>query len=288
MKNYDLHTHTIYSDGELTPKQLVEKAKKMNLKYLAITDHNNIEGSKIACSLNDDDITIIPAVEMEGEYDNGKLHILGYNIDLNNENINYTFNLMRKQRKNRIIAIIQELAQNNFVFPEYEINNILYKIGDIGKLQIAKLLVKYEYAENVKDAFDYILNDDHIKLPEKNYTLSKENIIEVIKEAGGIPVLAHYKTLNLNGDDLKLFIEELISLGLMGIETEHSCFDQEKYKIAKQIASEYHLLETGGSDFHGENIKNNIRLADWYHEKTNENVCTMITFLEKNQKIKKI
>lgn len=288
MKNYDLHTHTIYSDGELSVKELVAQAKEKGLKYLAITDHNNIEGSKIACSMDDSDITIIPAVEMEGKYDDGTLHILGYNIDLNNENLNYTLKLMRKQRRERVKSIIASLKNKGIALPDFEVNTLLHKKGDIGRPQIAKLLVKYDYADDVEEVFRYILNDTFINIPEKNYVLEKENIIKLITDAGGIPVLAHYKTLNLEEPLLEKYIEELIELGVMGIETEHSCFNKEKYKIAKKIATEYHLLETGGSDFHGPSIKSNIKLAEWYYEENNKNVCSMITFLEKYQKIKKI
>lgn len=287
MKNYDLHTHTVYSDGEYTPRKLINQAKEKGLKYLAITDHNNIEGSKFACSLNEAAITIIPGVEIEGEH-TGKLHILGYNIDLNNENLNYTLNLMKKKRHQRVLTIIEELRKYGITLPTYEVNNLMYKKGDIGKPQIAKVLVKYEYADSIQDAFNHILNERYIHIPKKDYILNKEQVIRLIKDAGGIPVLAHYKTLNLEGEALTDFIEELISLGLMGIETEHSCFNSAQHELAKQIADKYHLLETGGSDFHGPNIKNDIDLASWYHKENDENSCSMLTFLEKKQKIKKI
>lgn len=285
---YDLHTHTIYSDGDYTPKELVQKAKEKDLKYLAITDHNNIEGSKVACSLNDSDITIIPAVEMEGDYKYGTLHILGYNIDLNNENLNYTLNLMRNKRRIRVRTIFDELKKQDICIPAFEINKLISTKGDIGRPHIAKLLLKYDYVESVKEAFDYYLDDEKINLPKNDFVLRKEDVITLIKEADGIPVLAHYKTLNLEGSNLEDYIEELIEIGLMGIETGHSCFNQDNYKAAKYLAEKYNLLETAGSDFHGEKTKKDIELASWYHEKNEESVCSMLTFLEKKQKIKKI
>lgn len=96
MIKYDLHTHTIYSDGGLSPKELIKKAEESKLKYLAITNHNNIEGSKIACSLNKN-IIVIPILEMKGKYQNGRLHILGYNIDFNNNNLNQILNTIKRK-----------------------------------------------------------------------------------------------------------------------------------------------------------------------------------------------
>ncbi len=203
---------------------------------------------------------------MEGKYQNGKLHILGYNIDFNSDNLIQILNTIRRKRKERAKYILKKLEKIGINFPQEEITNIDNAVGDVRKPYIANLLLKYHYVTEFKEAFDKYLDNKDFPIQESSFSLSKEKVIDTIKKADGIPVSAHFKTLNKNEEEMEVFLKELITLGLMGIETGHSCYTKEHYDIAERKAKKYNLLRTGGSNYHGPIAKKHIKLATWYHE----------------------
>ncbi len=256
----DLHSHSIHSDGTLTPSELLNLAKNNNLKILSITDHDNIEGSKKLVEQNDSDIIVYSGVELNAKVDKGQMHILGYNIDLYNKDLNEKLKELKENSKSNIMLYIKQLEEDfNIILPNEDIENLLNREGNIGRPQLALILVKYGYCASVKEAFDKYLKDDKVRNHKR--WITKEECINLIINAGGIPVLAHPFTLKLTDEELKEELKCLIDLGLKGIEIYHSRSTEEQRTYYKELAKEFNLLTTGGTDFHGEAVKPNIFLG---------------------------
>ena len=285
-KFMDLHTHTIYSDGDKTPKELIKMAKDINLTHISITDHDIISGLK---TLDEDDlkeINFISGVELTAKTLKGRMHILGYNIDIYDKKLNEKLN-NRNDLYNFILYVngLKELFKISF--PKEEIDKITNKIGTIGRPDLAKLLMKYGYVDSIQEAFNKYLNSvmEICRTNKRGYT--KEECIEMILESGGIPILAHPISLKKTRNELIEEIKYLKNIGLMGIETIHSLHTPEYKKMLEQIALELKLFTTGGSDYHG-NIKPNVELGTGTNNNVIVNDSTMIDYLTNlnKQKIK--
>lgn len=282
----DLHTHTIYSDGDKTPKEIIKMAKGINLSTIAITDHDIIEGLKTLDEEDLEGIDFIPGVELTAKVEKGRMHILGYNIDIYNENLNEKLN-NRNDVYNFMLYVngLKELF--NIEFKEEEIEKIITRIGNIGRPDLAKLLLEYNYVESIPEAFDKYLNPVMDNCRDKKHGYTKEECIEMILEAGGIPVLAHPITLKLTKEELIKELKYLKSIGLMGIETRHIHHDQEYTAMLESIALELDLFTTGGTDYHG-SIKPNVKLGTGINNNVKVTNSTMIDYLTSlnKQKIK--
>jgi predicted metal-dependent phosphoesterase TrpH len=240
----DLHAHTIYSDGSLTPFELINKAKNLGIEYLAITDHDTIEAINQAIEIgNDLGVKIIPGLEVSTEYYNKELHILGYFIDINNDSLqNYLakFREERKKRAKRIIVKLRKLGFNLSIDDVLEVSN-----GDsIARTHIAEAMVNKNIVSSYFEAFGKFIGDSGPAY-EKKIHLSPKDVIELINQSCGLSFLAHPNTMPEKS------IQALIKSGLDGIEVVHPSHDASKVEYFRKIASTHYLLESGGSDFHG-------------------------------------
>lgn len=258
----DLHTHSVYSDGCNTPEEILNAAIADNITELAITDHDYIEGSKELIRLNQGRITVYSGLELTIKSDTGRMHMLGYNIDLENENLN---NFLRKQRADGIYNVLLyiEIIKKDFglVIPQEEIDAMLDVKGNVGRPQLALLLLKLGYCSDVEDAFQKYLIYAYEKARQVKKGITEEEGIALIREAGGVPILAHPNSLKKSYEDLKKKIIYLKSVGLQGLETEHPNLNMEERYIYKTFAKELDLLESGGTDFHGHEVKPDIDLG---------------------------
>ena len=258
----DLHAHSIYSDGCLSPKEIIELAKKESITTLAITDHDNIEGSKELIRLNPEGINIYSGVELTAKANKGRMHILGYNIDLENEKLNEKLKEMKDASIYNIMLYV-ELLKKYFaiIIPEEELNNLLSIKGNIGRPQLALLLIKLGYCRTVDEAFNKYLIFVYEKTRTIKKGLTKEECIDLITSAGGIASLAHFNSLKMSLEELKNEILYLKSLGLGAIESTHINLSDEERSLARNIATEYNLLETGGTDYHGPKVKPDVYIG---------------------------
>ena len=264
----DLHTHSTHSDGTKTPSELLFLAKENNLTYYAITDHDDIEGSKKLVSLPHDGITVYSGVELNAKVDKGQMHILGYNFDLSNERLNNKLNDLKKNSRHNIMLYVNQLKEDyNIDFPQEEIDKILNREGNIGRPLLALLLIQYGYCESVSEAFDKYLGDEKVR--KHKMWITKEECISMINEAGGIAVLAHPFTLKLTNEELKEELKYLVSIGLKGIEIYHSKSTEEQRAYYKELAKEFNLITTGGTDYHGPEVKPNIEFATGINKNIN-------------------
>ena len=256
----DLHTHSTHSDGTLSPSELLNLAKKNNIDILAITDHDDIEGSKKLVESNPKEITIYSGVELNAKVKKGQMHILGYNIDLYNDHLNKRLKELKENSKKNIMLYIKQLENDfNIVLPEKDIQELLNREGNIGRPQLALILIKYGYCQTVKEAFDKYLKDDKVR--KIKLWIEKEECIDLITNAGGLPILAHPFTLKLTDEELYKEIEYLVNIGLKGIEIIHSNSNEKEREFYKKIANDFNLITTGGTDYHGKEVKPNIELG---------------------------
>ena len=265
-KLIDMHTHTNYSDGDLSPQELIKLAIDKGIGTLAITDHNTIEGIK-KVNKNDDiivvsGIKIINGIELSAKTDIGRMHILGYGIDLNNEALNKKLLEIKDNSINSFLSIMEQIKRDYGIRFSYEdIKTLVNTNHNLGRPDLAKLCVKYGYASTVQEAFDKYLIEAHNKTRQTSKKLPYQECLELITKSGGITILAHPKTLELSEKELLILLKEMISYGLKGIEVYHSSHSQEEMSYYLEIASKYDLLISGGSDFHGKTVKPDIELG---------------------------
>ncbi len=245
MTEYDMHVHTIYSDGVLTPDQIIDMAVSNKISGIAITDHDTVGGIKNALDLRErKGIDIIPGIEMSATLDGEDVHILGYWMDYEDNDLLATLSDIRAVRTHRVEKMVKNL------YDYYKINldiNEVYNEGNhytLGRPHIARVLVRHGYAGNVSDAFKKYLNKSSPIYVEK-YELSPEEAVKIIVKSGGAPVLAHPGLIGK-----KVLIPKIIEAGMYGIEVYHPKHGADDIRMAKDFAKKYDLIETGGSDFH--------------------------------------
>jgi predicted metal-dependent phosphoesterase TrpH len=256
-KLIDLHTHTTYSDGEFTPQEVVKMAKEKNIEYLSITDHNSIRGLRTV-----DSSDIISGIELTAHVKKGKMHILGYDFDIDNSDLNNKLNELRDNSLNNVLTIIELIKKdNNIVFGYDDIKDMINCDHNLNRVDVARLCVKNGFACNIQEAFIRYLESAFEKTRGRNRSLTYDEIIELINKSGGIPVLAHPKSLELSEIELLKLIKILVSCGLKGIEVYHSSHSKEEMELYLRIANEFNLLISGGSDFHGPTVKPDIFLG---------------------------
>lgn len=255
----DLHIHTCYSDGVLTPEQVVDRWRSEGYELIAITDHDGIDGSVIGMDYAlGSDIEFVSGIEFDSEDELGKdMHILGYGIDYANDMLRSTLLdlLLKRARRNDLLM----KALNDMGF---EIT--LDDIGAVnegrytGKPTFARILSSKGFVNSPQEAFGTVFREDRIRSIRKE-TLSSKEVIDVIHEAGGAAVLAHpmeQRHLNERLEDfiprLYSILDRITSYGIDGIEVYHPSAGAEQKKLLHEYAERRSLLITGGSDFHSD------------------------------------
>ena len=258
----DLHMHSIYSDGSNTPENLIERSLKQNTTTISLTDHDNIEGSKEIIRINNGRLYLYSGVELSIKAKKGRFHLLGYNIDLYNEELNKVLKQLKEDSLYNIMLYIEILKKDfSIIIPQEEIEN-LYKIpGNIGRPQLALLLIKLGYCKTVQECFDKYLIHAYDKVRSVKKGITAEQGIELLTNAGGIPIIAHPNSLKLAYQELKDYIIYLKSIGLQGLETIHSDLSIEERITYQSFCKELDLLESGGTDYHGIDIKPDIEIG---------------------------
>ena len=265
-KIIDLHTHTNYSDGDLSPFELIRLAIEKRIGILGITDHDTLDGikkvDKSDSLIVDSGIQIIDGIELSAKVSKGRMHILGYDIDINDVNLNKKMGELKDNSINSVLSIMEQIKRDyGIVFRYDDIKELVNSKHNLGRPDLAKLCVKYGYASTIQDAFDKYLIAAHNKTRRTSKGLPHEECIELILQSKGIPVLAHPKSLELSEKEFLILLKEMINFGLKGIEVYHSSHTEEEIKYYLEIANKYNLLISGGSDYHGPTVKPDIDLG---------------------------
>ncbi|MBR5369969.1 MAG: PHP domain-containing protein [Bacilli bacterium] len=258
----DLHTHTRFSDGELSPEKLIELAKTRNIKTIAITDHDTVNGIKKIRNLELGNIEVIKGIELSAKATKGTFHILGYDLDLDSEILNNKMWELKTNSTNSTLSVMEQIKRDYGIRFDYDdIKKLINANRHIGRPDLAKLCIKYGYATTPQEAFDKYLNAAHEKIRGLNKWLTYEECLDLIIKSGGIPVLAHPYQLKMTEEEFIPLLENMIKCGLRGIEVYHSNHSKEQMEYYKKIANKYDLLISGGSDYHGKILKPDIELG---------------------------
>lgn len=258
----DLHMHSIYSDGSNTPEELIERSLNEQTTTIALTDHDIIEGSKEIIRINNGRAYIYSGVELTIKANKGRFHLLGLNIDLDNIELNEELRKQKEAGLYNIMLYIEVLKKDfGIIIPQEEIDN-LYKIpGNVGRPQLALLLIKLGYCKEVEECFKKYLIHAYDKVRSVKKGITAEQGIELITNAGGVPIIAHPNSLKLAYKELKDYIIYLKSIGLQGLETEHPNLSMEERYVYHEFCKELDFLESGGTDYHGIDVKPDIEIG---------------------------
>lgn len=260
----DYHIHSCYSDGTLTPAELVRKYSKEGYTRIAVTDHDGTDGIKEAmeegkaCGLE-----VIPGIELSTEHHEIEVHILGYGFDPDNSALQNTLGELRRSRRQRNEKMRIALRKLGFPLEEEDLRQRPEQ-RYVGKPNFARALAAKGYIANPKEAFTpgFCLEAPEIKVLKKKM-VSTEQGITLITQAGGSAVLAHpgkIKKIGKRGsrefwECFERLLQEWISFGLKGIECYYPEHSEEEVKNFIHLAEKYDLGITRGSDFHGTDLK---------------------------------
>ncbi|MFH1196037.1 MAG: PHP domain-containing protein [bacterium] len=240
----DLHMHTTCSDGANSPLDLVAKAKQANLDIISITDHDSINALDEAMAYGKEiGVEVIPGVEISTDIEDREVHLLGYFIDIKNEELNKYLEFFRVERYHRAKRIVNKLNNLGIAI---NISDIMDHAKDsaIGRPHIAFTLQELGVVQNYYEAFDKFLKDDGPAY-ERKIHVSAQSALKLINEAGGLSFIAH------PGYMKESVLMYLLNAGIDGIEVVHPSHNDYQIKFYRGIVNQYCLLESGGSDFHG-------------------------------------
>jgi len=245
-KLIDLHMHSTYSDGHLTPGELVNLAVGSGLAAVALADHDCLDGvPEYRAAAAQAGIETITAVELSCIHRGRDLHILGYGVDVKDETLQEMLKRFCDTRENRGLMIVEKLAGMGV---QLDAEKILEKAGAgaLGRPHIAEALVEGGYARDFKEVFGKYIGE-HCPAYVEKYKMSPEEAIRFVRGASGLAFVAHP---GFYLDDMDGF-NELLDETFDGIEVFHSQHTPETAQRLVRIAQERGLLMSGGSDFHG-------------------------------------
>lgn len=246
----DLHVHSTFSDGSLTPEELVELASKADLTAMALTDHDGMLGiDRFMVACQQYGIRGIPGVEISIELSGGTMHMLGYFIDHHNIRMREALTRMRRGREERNHFILERLKGLGMPLTWNEVAS-LAKEDVVGRPHFAQAMITKGYVKKKDEAFDNYLGKGKPAYVERD-RFTVEESIELIRDAGGVPILAHPYTLNMGRRRMREFLAELAAKGLQGIEAYYSEHSHEQHRFCLNMARDLGWVVTGGSDFHG-------------------------------------
>lgn len=251
----DLHCHTTASDGTFSPHELVREAAKRGLSAIAVTDHDSVDSVREAMDAGRcEGVEVVPGVEISTDVDSGEVHVLGYYLDCRNEEF---LQVLARQRQSRMLRVQQMIEKLSDLGVNITFEQVLSYAGHgaVGRPHVAAALINAGYVGSWDDAFSRYIGR-HAPAYVRRSKLTPVDAVEHIRSAGGVAVLAHPGLSNQDH-----MIPALVEAGLGGVEAvypDHSPTQQRHYE---EIAREYSLVVTGGSDCHGPKSKSGVVLG---------------------------
>lgn len=247
----DLHTHSTYSDGSASPTALVEKAVRIGLSTLALTDHDTLEGiPEATAAATEHGIELIAGTELSLQTERGGMHLVVLWLENMAGPLQDRLAELQSARGGRNQTIVDELTRLGMPVSLAEVEEVAGS-GSVGRPHIAEVMVRHGYVPDIKTAFDLWIGN-HGPAYARRKTLTPEEGIGLAVESRAIPVLAHPHTLGINRDhEMADLLDELKSYGLVGLEAVYPIYRQhERYGYA-DLARRFGLIPSGGSDYHG-------------------------------------
>lgn len=242
-RRLELHAHTHFSDGQLSPEALVALAIEREVAALAVTDHDSVEGIAPAVAAAGSQLEIVPGIEISSALEGHDLHILGYFFDPTSVRLRERLERFREERRQRAIAILDRLAELGMPVSADEVFAAAGP-GVVGRPHVAHALLRAGHVTTMEQAFQKYLGmrgEAFVPRPE----FASADAVRIIREAGGVAVLAHPGILTHR------IVEELRDAGLGGVEVWHPQHGMAAQRRWYETAKELGLVPTGGSDFHG-------------------------------------
>ncbi len=245
--NADLHTHSTFSDGLLTPAQLIDLAYRNGVRVLALTDHDITDGLPQAfqAASRYPDLTLIPGIEMSTDVPGSEVHIVGLFIDWEDATFQTELSHLRESRLNRARKMVDRLTQMGKPVAWERVQGIAGE-GTVGRPHIARALVEAGHVASVNEAFDLYLSRTAPAYVERE-RLSPGEVLQFMLRVGGLCTLAHPRELE-RIDDL---LADLKEAGLVGMEVYYQDYKPDEIERLRALAEKFDLLPLGGSDYHG-------------------------------------
>ena len=256
----DLHSHTNSSDGTLTPAQLVDLAKAQNLEALAITDHDTFEGYDAAVPLAAEaGLDLVCGIEVSTRFRGKSVHLLGYFLNHPPmEGFRNWLLLLQESRRERNKEMVHKLNAMGIGIRLEDVEMIGRSIT--GRPHFARALVQQGYCKSIEEAFRIYLGEGARAYVDRK-EVNLPEAITLVRDGGGIPVLAHPIRLGkVDRAEEERWISEITDSGLLGLEVFHSDHKQEDVERYQSYTRKFQLAQTGGSDYHGDN-KPDIQLG---------------------------
>lgn len=247
----DLHTHSTFSDGSLTPEELVDLAVEVGLSGMALTDHDSTDGiARFMAACAAKGLRGVPGVEISIDVRSGTLHMLGYYVDTKEATLQEMLRRIRNGREIRNEEILRKLNDLGLTLTWEEVAR---HAGEdvVGRPHFAKALLDRGYVKTREAAFDLYLAKGKPAYTDR-VRMSAEDSIAAIRMSGGVPVLSHPFTLGLDRNALRAAVAALRDQGLLGIEVYYSEHSREQVDLYLGLARDLGLAVSGGSDFHGQ------------------------------------
>jgi len=241
----DLHMHTICSDGALSPYELIKKTKAEGLSIVSITDHDSVASIPDAIEFGKEfGVEVIPGVELSANFEDKEVHILGYFVDYKSQRLLDYLTFFRHERIKRAERIVAKL--NSLHIP-LKIEAVMEHAGtgSVGRPHIAAALVDEGITKSYQESFDRFIGNGGPAY-ERKFQFSPLEAVQLIASSGGLSFLAHPGRFTTDG-----MLQHLIKSGIDGIEVVHPSHTPEHVLHYRGVVTEYFLLESGGSDFHG-------------------------------------
>jgi len=274
MKKADFHVHTNYSDGVFSPEKIIDTALEAGLEAIALTDHDNILSYDVAQKYlknigKENELEIIQGVEINTLYKNYEVHILGYFMNSEDEDFKTLIKNQQEARVKQTLEIIDLLDKKEGIKISFDsIKAQVAEGGSIGRPHIAKAITSAGGTSSVMDAYSKYINDNSPVYVQRK-TVTPQDAVEIIYDAGGVPVIAHPHDIDIAED----LIKDLMSYGLRGIEAYHRKHSPAVVEYFSSMAEKFGLIVTGGSDFHAPSLLNGQILLgkhfipEWIYDK---------------------
>jgi len=261
----DLHIHSSFSDGLLRPTELVDLAETLGLKAIAITDHDTATGTAEAIALGSEKrIEVLTGIEISSWHHDTSMHILGYCFNVDDSSFNRRLKLIQEARETRNVKIIENLKNLGIKVHLRELLKYS-QYGQTGRPHIARLLVDKGVCKTVDLAFKQYLGRGAAAYAER-FRFSAQDTIGMIRDAGGIAVLAHPASLDPTLRSTLPLLKDLCKLGLGGVEVYYPSHSPKTVAALLKMSTELDLLITGGSDFHDMD-RSESRADEWLHKR---------------------
>ena len=243
----DFHTHSTFSDGRLTPTQLVDLAYRNGVRIMSLTDHDIVDGlpEAFTAAARYADFTLVPGIEMSTDVPGGEVHILGHFIDWEDGDFRARLSHLQESRLGRARKMVERLQELGKPVTWSRVEAFAGE-GAVGRPHIALALVEAGHVANVNEAFDLYLSRNGPAYVERE-RLTPVEVVETLTAVGGLPTLAHPREL----DNLNDLLTRLKAAGMVGMEVYYQDYSPDEVEHLRAVAEKHGLIPMGGSDYHG-------------------------------------